>query len=215
MILKLTKNSKEVSLLVLAVFNVSLIAFRMAVTESLFYGFLVWNLVLAALPYLVTWYLGENPQYVKSKFALLLCSAIWLLFLPNAPYLITDFLHFKKQTTGMPAWFDLLLLMSFSWNGIALGLVSMADMQRFWEQRFGLKISVTFIFCCSLLSGFGIYLGRYLRFNSWDILHHPIDLFSAIFPLVSELRSIGFTIGYGLFVFISYSFFKINSAPNL
>ncbi len=213
MILKLTKtNSKEASLIALAVFNLSLIAFRIAVTQSLFYGFLIWNLVLAAIPYLVTWYLGENPQYAKSKTPLLLFSAIWLLFLPNAPYLITDFLHFKKETTGMPAWFDVLLLMSFSWNGIALGLVSMADMQRFWEQKFDLKVSWWFILGCSLLSGFGIYLGRYLRFNSWDILHHPIDLFTTIFPLAFELRSIGFSIGYGLFVFLAYSFFKINSA---
>lgn len=204
-------NTKEASLMAFALFNLSLIAFRMAVTQSLFYGFLIWNLALAGVPYLISWYLGENPQYAMRKIPLLFFSGLWLLFLPNAPYLVTDFLHFKCES-NMPDWFDVLLLMSFSWNGIALGFVSMSQIHGFWKQSFGIKTSWLMIAGCSLLAGFGIYLGRFLRYNSWDILHRPIALVTDIAPLAFELRSIGFSIGYGLFVLLCYCFFKIHSS---
>jgi len=211
----LTKSFiKEASLIALAMFSLSLLLFRMVVTESIFYGFLAWNLILAGVPYLVSWYLGENPQLAARKKWLVLFSAIWLLFLPNAPYLITDFLHFKRES-DMPEWFDVLLLMSFAWSGIALAFVSMQDMQRHWHCRFGPMVSWILLLAFSLLSGFGIYLGRYLRYNSWDIISDPIALLLDIPPLLFELRSIGFSLGYGAFVFLSYSFFKINSVPNL
>lgn len=202
--------TKEASLIALVVFNLSLLLFRMTVTDTLYYGFLVWNLILAAVPYLMTWYLGENPQLAKRNWLFVL-SGIWLLFLPNAPYLITDFLHFKREN-AMPEWFDILLLMSFAWNGIALGFVSMRDMQRHWDERFGSAVSWYFLVGCSLLSGFGIYLGRFLRYNSWDIISNPIALLTDIPPLAFELHSIAFSIGYGAFVFLAYCFFKINSA---
>lgn len=211
MILSYSKtNPKDASLIALAVFNLALLAFRMLVTETLFYGFLIWNLVLAAVPYLVSWYLGENPQLAGRKIPLLLFSALWLLFLPNAPYIITDFLHFKIET-GMPEWFDILLLMSFAWNGIVLGFVSMQAMQHFWQKIFGGKISWIFIFGCALLSGFGIYLGRFLRYNSWDIISDPIALVLDIFPLFFELHSVGFSLGYGLFFFLAYIFFSLHT----
>lgn len=210
--LSLTKTyTKQNALIALVLFNLSLLAFRMTVTHSLFYGFLAWNLVLAAVPNLVSWYLGENPQLTGRKKSVLLFSGIWLLFLPNAPYLITDFLHFKRES-NMPEWFDVLLLMSFAWNGIALAFVSMRQMQQHWQNLFGTTVSWVFLLGCSLLSGFGIYLGRFLRYNSWDIVQHPVALLTDMLPLLFELHSIGFSLGYGAFVFLSYSFFKINSA---
>ncbi|SCX84977.1 DUF1361 domain-containing protein [Flavobacterium caeni] len=196
-------HTRQHALLTLALFNGSLLALRMAVTQSLFYGFLVWNLILAAIPYLVTWYLGENPILATKKRVLLAFSAVWLLFLPNAPYLITDFLHFRRET-DMPEWFDILLLMAFAWNGLALAFCSMDAMQQFWARVWGVSTAWGMMLACCMLSGFGIYLGRFLRYNSWDLLCHPWDLLGDVTPLVLERESIGFSIGYGVFFFLSY-----------
>ena len=206
----LTNNRKETTFFALCAFNFGLIAIRVIATESLFYGFLVWNLILAGVPLIISTWLLENPKACKSKILFLL-SAIWLLFLPNAPYIITDFLHFKTSR-GMPEWFDLLLLMSFSWSGIAFGFLSMADMHKIWETRFNAKTGWMFIAACCLLSGFGIYLGRFLRYNSWDIISNPLELITDIPLLLCQLRTIGFSLGYGSFVLLAYSFFKFNSA---
>lgn len=209
--ISLLRNSKkEKLLLALVSFNFGLIVVRFLATASLFYGFLIWNLILAAVPMIVTNWLIENPKTSQTKMLFLL-SAIWLLFLPNAPYIITDFLHFKTAR-GMPDWFDLLLLMSFSWSGMTIGFLSMSDMHQIWETRFNTKTGWIFISCCCLLSGFGMYLGRFLRYNSWDIISNPFELFTDIPLLLCELRTIGFSLGYGIFLLLTYSFFKFNSA---
>ncbi len=206
----LKKPKKEILLLALVSFNFGLIVLRFCATNSLFYGFLIWNLILAAVPMIITNWLIENPKACKTKMLFLL-SAIWLLFLPNAPYIITDFLHFKT-TRGMPDWFDLLLLMSFSWSGLMVGFLSMVDMHKIWEIRFNSKTAWIFIIICCLLSGFGMYLGRFLRYNSWDIISNPLELFTDIPLLLCELRTIGFSLGYGIFLLLTYSFFKFNPA---
>lgn len=191
----------------LAGFSFSLLIFRIFATHSVFYGFLIWNLVLSVVPFLISSSLLLSPKIHNRKILLLTASLVWLLFLPNAPYIVTDFLHFKNQN-AMPGWFDLLMLTSFSWSGIAFGFVSITDMQKIWEHKFGSRISGIFIFASCMLSGFGIYLGRFLRYNSWDILSHPIDLLTDIPGLLLQLKAIGFSIGYGLFVYLSYRFFK-------
>jgi len=206
----LANNRTATTLFMLIAFNFGLLAIRMFATDSLFYGFLAWNLILAAVPMIVSNWLLENPKACKNKMLYFL-SAIWLLFLPNAPYIITDFLHFK-HSTGMPEWFDLLLLMSFSWSGIALGFLSITGMHHIWQTRFGFKTGWIFIISCCLLSGFGIYLGRFLRYNSWDIISNPFELITDIPLLLCQLRTIGFSLGYGIFLLLSYSFFKFNSA---
>ena len=203
-------DSKDLSIYALALFNVSLLTFRVSVTESLYFGFLIWNLILSGIPFLITYSINANQQVFQKKNYLYAISLLWLLFLPNAPYLITDFLHFKRES-NMPSWFDLLLLMSFSWSGIMFGMLSIREMQRIWTKSFNTKISWIFIFSCCLLSGFGIYIGRYLRYNSWDIITNPFDLISDMFFEFITLKAIGFSIGYGIFFFLSYSFFKINT----
>jgi len=206
----LTNNRPAATLFILAAFNFGLLAIRIFITESLFYGFLVWNLVLAGVPMIISNWLIENPTACQHKMLFAL-SALWLLFLPNASYVITYFLHFKNSAE-MPDWFDLLLLMSFSWSGIAFGLLSIADMHRIWHKRFGVKTGLIFIISCCLLSGFGIYLGRFLRYNSWDLISNPLELITEIPLLLCQLRTIGFSLGYGTFLLLAYFFFKFNPA---
>jgi uncharacterized membrane protein len=197
---------KQFPLIALTAFTFCLIAFRMMVTQSIIYGFLVINLTLAAIPFLVTSALLLHSKIQSTKFILVAISGIWLLFLPNAPYIITDFLHFK-HVGSMPEWFDILMLISFSWTGIAFGFKSLNQMQQIWQSTFSPAISQIFIFICCLSSGFGIYLGRFMRYNSWDIISHPVDLLTDIPLLLLQLKAIGFSLGYGMFFYLFYSFF--------
>ncbi|RZJ63225.1 MAG: DUF1361 domain-containing protein [Flavobacterium sp.] len=201
-------SNKQLSLLAFVGFNIALMAFRMLVTGTIGYGFLLWNLILSAVPWLVSSWLWTS---YKSWFGFTLLSIIWLLFLPNAPYILTDFLHFRNLKSSMPAWFDLLLLASYSINGMLFALVSMAQMQRSFKIRFGEKASVALIAASAMLSGFGIFLGRYERYNSWDILSNPFGLVADSLILLTKLHTIGFTIGYGLLLLLVYFFFRTNS----
>lgn len=199
----LIKSEKQLSLFVMVSFCFFLVIFRMIITSSIFYGFLVWNLFLAAVPFILSKILVKSNVGKTKTFAI---TALWLLFLPNAPYLLTDFLHFQK-VSSMPAWFDLLLLASYSYTGILLGLLSLSDMHKVWKNRLHKWIWPTILVCC-LLSGIGMYIGRFLRYNSWDIVHQPMNLVLEIPEILTDLYSLGFSLGYGFFFFLTYCLFK-------
>src|SRR6185369_5531260 len=106
-------------------------------------------------------------------------SCLWLLFLPNAPYILTDILHLTR-TSDAPAWYDLALLLSCSGTGLLLGYLSLIDVQTIVARSFGLAWSWIFAMVSLVLSGFAIYLGRFLRWNSWDVLIEPTRVFEII-----------------------------------
>lgn len=200
-------KQKQQNLSLLALFSFLLIAFRIIVTQQIFYGFLIFNLILAIVPMLIAWIWAAKPRLHENKAWLFLGTSMWLLFLPNAPYIVTDFLHFKKAS-AMPEWFDLLLLVSFSCSGLAFGFTSLDTMTRIWAHRYHDKRAQAIAFGACLLSGLGIYMGRFLRYNSWDILHKPITLLADLPPLLLQPKAVGFSIGYGVFFFLFYRIFK-------
>ncbi len=210
--MKITSNNPILTTIAVFVgFNFFLTAFRFLVTSGIGYGFLVWNLVLAIVPLLISLYLTKkNPTRKK----VLYLSIVWLLFLPNAPYILTDFLHFRHLSHSMPAWFDLLLLASYSITGLLFGLLSMRQMHLVWMRTFG-KIANWLIPVAAILSGFGIYLGRFERYNSWDVLSDPMGIICDSMFLLTELRVIGFTLGYGTLLLLTYYFFRFQSKLKL
>ncbi len=150
-------------------------------------GWLVWNLFLAWLPLcgaLAAYNLERLPGrwrwWPVAGFA-----ALWLLFLPNAPYLVTDLIHLKAHN-GVPLWYDLIMLVTFAWTGVFLGLVSLFLMQELVRRSAGRAASWLFVFSVLVLNGFGLYFGRVLRWNSWDVLFRPDNLF---FELLTGLRN--------------------------
>ena len=188
-------------------FSLVLYITRVITTHSLFYGFLLWNLFLAAVPLLITFQIKRFPKITSNKLFFSLFFIIWLLFLPNAPYIITDFLHLRNGT--MPQWFDILLLMSFAINGLILGLLSMIHMQTLLYRYLSLgKVRSVMIIVC-FLCGLGIYMGRFLRYNSWDIIAHPstifYDIWNRIASPLQHIETWGVTVGFGILVWISYS----------
>lgn len=109
-------------------------------------------------------------------------SFVWLLFIPNSFYIITDLFHLDMNA-DVPLWYDLALLLSFAWSGLLFGILSVREMEKLFESSFNKKFDLLFIISVMALNGFGIYIGRYLRFNSWDIITNPFHLISDIFYL--------------------------------
>jgi len=150
----------------------TLLAVRMWATGSLFGGFLAWNLVLAAAPLAASTVLVRLDARGAPAAGLLALGAVWLAFLPNAPYILTDLVHLAERPPA-PFWYDLGLLLSAAGAGLLSGYVSLADVQgvvaRRWGGRLAWAASVGVLF----LSAFGIFLGRELRWNSWDVVTAP------------------------------------------
>ncbi len=160
-------------LLGLTTLPVLLMAGRVAYTGSLIHTHMIWNLLLAWLPVAFAYLAvrpGATPRPVRLFFVL-----AWLLFLPNAPYLVTDMVHLPYGG-GIPILYDVVLLFSTALCGLALGLVSLRWIQAAVAGRLGVWPGRLFGLAALGMAGFGIYLGRYLRWNSWDILLKPVAL---------------------------------------
>lgn len=187
---------------------VSLSIFRIVYSARLTHAYLIWNLFLAWMPIifaLLAW------KYKESKIKLLGFSAAWLLFLPNAPYLVTDLVHLSARPP-VPFWFDAVLFQSFICVGLLLTFLSLDWMQNLVTHLYNPRISWLFILFVIGLSGFGIYLGRVQRWNSWDLLFSPINLMSDIGQhfLPPRRRTAGlYSILYAAFLLISYTLFYV------
>ncbi len=188
-----------------------LIVGRVLLTGHGLFIFLAWNLFLALIPFGLSTLLGTAVGPLRARL-LLPVGAAWLLFFPNAPYLITDLFHLE-QRPGVPLWYDLALILSCAWNGLMLAYASLADMQELVRQRLGTLAGWAFATLALLLSSFGVYLGRYLRFNSWDVLSNPLTLF---FDILNRLahpfghpRTWGVTVVFGAFLLLGYSTVRV------
>ncbi len=168
-----------------------LILFRMAYTHTILYGFLLWNLLLAWLPLLFAWM--ATLAYARGRarergawghWLLALTSALaWLIFLPNAPYLITDIAHLRPFD-HIPYFYDVTMLFSLALTGLMLGFASLAWMQEVVRERWGRWPARGFAVSVIALASFGVYLGRFLRWNSWDILIQPNALFRQLLDIL-------------------------------
>lgn len=139
--------------------------------------FLIWNLFLAWIPY---WFALTLDFYTRismrpSGRALIVLLALWLLFFPNAPYIVTDLLHLHDRHV-VPHWYDVMMFVSFAWTGLLLGYSSLFEVQRFLESRFKAWFTWTIMIGAIWLGGFGVFMGRFQRWNSWDIATHPFRL---------------------------------------
>ena len=134
------------------------------------------------------------------------CSIFWLIFFPNAPYILTDLQHLAGTWHDAPVWFDVMLLIWFSFTGLLLGMVSLFLMQEVIRREFGRWVGWGFVAGVAALSSAGVYVGRFLRWNSWDIFSNPGGM--AQYTLQSaqdpSLRSIGFTSLFATFFLFLY-----------
>ena len=156
--------------------SIGLLLVRIAISGSSRYEFLAWNLLLAAIPLLISiWLVQRVAEYGWTKPAQMLLTIFWLSFLPNSFYLITDFIHLR-ETYEVGLLFDIVLLMSFALNGIVLGFASIYLVHKQIIKRIPPLSSMLIIQLVLLASSFASYLGRYTRWNSWDIVMRPAGL---------------------------------------
>lgn len=139
--------------------------------------FLLWNLFLAWIPYWIALTLDLFTRRIAtpSVYSIGFLIITWLLFFPNAPYLVTDLLHLKDSQT-VPHWYDVMLFISFAWTGLMLGYCSLFEVQHYLEKVFKKKTVWALMISAIWLGGFGVYMGRFQRWNSWDIVSNPFAL---------------------------------------
>jgi len=159
------------ALVAASAFCVATVVYRGHHAGDGFYDFLVWNLVLAWVPFViaVAAYVSARRGGGPGTVAL---GVLWLLFFPNAPYLLTDFIHLH-ESRATPLWYDALMLAAFAWTGLLLGFASLYLMQMIWQRRVGPIWAWLGVVAALAVASFGVYLGRFLRFNSWDALVRP------------------------------------------
>jgi uncharacterized membrane protein len=192
---------------------IGLVIARVAYSDSGRHLGLIWNLFLAWIPFMLA-YFAHSVSWRRATLYLILplIAFLWLIFFPNAPYMLTDLQDLARRATGAPLWYDVIIVVWCTWTGMLLGVISLYLMQDLVVRSFGRAAGWVFVFVISALSSFGIYIGRFVRLNSWDILQNPSEAAQEILGLVIDpsRRLAAFTLLYTfffLFIFLLlYSF---------
>ncbi|SDQ29876.1 Uncharacterized membrane protein [Chryseobacterium soldanellicola] len=202
-------------LILMTLFCFALSIFRYYISDTKVFFFLNWNLFLAWIPLIISSFLLIFN--IKSKISIVFAVIIWILFFPNSPYILTDLFHLKARSS-VPIWYDLVVILSFAWAGLMCGFVSLLDIEKLLSNYFK-RITINMITIFFLfLSGFGVYLGRFLRWNSWDVLNNPFGLFNDIVdrfinPL-EHTKTWGVTILMGILLNFMYFMIKMIRKEN-
>jgi uncharacterized membrane protein len=195
-------------LLLASLVSVGLAGARMAYSSSRDYATMIWNLGLAWIPYLFS-SLAYMISWSRKRLFLVVpvVAFIWLIFFPNAPYILTDFQHLNTNAANAPLWYDVLMLIWFAWTGLLLGVVSLHFMQEIVTRAFGRITGWVFTLGVTVLSSIGIFLGRFNRWNSWDLFNDPLhiahDIWDWLKNPLDHLRVYGFILLFTfLFLFV-------------
>ncbi len=176
--------------------------------------YILWNLLLAFIPFIVSLFIVYLKKIGKLRDVyFIILGIIWLLFLPNAPYIVTDLIHIGV-VRSVPVLYDSVLLFTSAWLGLLLGLNSIFHIEKVLLSKYSKKTTNIIILIILLLISFGMYLGRFLRFNSWDILTNPISFFNKLLESLStssyHVESLIYIILFFSFLFVSYFSWKIS-----
>jgi len=197
------------SLLLSTAVCIGMLILRMLYTREWTHALLVWNLFLAWIPLMFSF--AAHSLYAKRTFlgylSVLVFAVAWLVFFPNALYVITDLVHLQPQV-NVPLWFDLILIVSFAWTSYLLGIVSLYLMQSLVADSLGTWSGWLFAVITLGLGSIGVYFGRFLRWNSWDLFLNPQPLVTSIWnglnnPLAYP-RTLVFSILFSLFFISTY-----------
>jgi uncharacterized membrane protein len=152
---------------------VVMVAVRVAYTGSGAFLNLPWNLVLAWVPFVLALIVYDQAVRGAGRTRLLALGGLWLLFFPNAPYLLTDFKYLGWYSDEAPWWYDLTLLSAAACAGLALGFASLYLMHAVARRVWGAAKAWLAVGLVLLLGSFGVFLGRFQRWNSWDVFTDP------------------------------------------
>jgi uncharacterized membrane protein len=202
-----------------------MIVLRVAVTGSIRYTFLLWNLFLAWIPYFLALFVhrivvggrldADTPIATWIKPVAVFIVMGWLFFYPNAPYILTDFIHVIRTpirvepphpliTKNALLWYDIILHSTFAFIGHIIGLISLLILHRIIRLRYNRRWGWTFTVIATTLGGYGIYLGRFERLNSWDIVRDARRTLRIAFADLVNLKAVLVSLCFALFIFLTY-----------
>lgn len=201
---KMNKNKIIIpkSILLLIILAVVLNILRVVLFDKFSLIYILWNIFLASIPFLISsillWF-ANNDKLKKSLF--IVGGILWLLFIPNAPYIVTDLIHIG-EIRAVPALYDSFLLFSSAWVGLLLGLYSIHHIEQILRRKYSQKVAYITLSVIMLFISFGVYVGRFLRFNSWDIFENPLSFINGVGEVFSNRsNSIEALLYTGLFLF--------------
>jgi len=187
-----------------------LVAFRLAYSHSIEDVPYLWNLLLAWIPFALALLIYDGHRRGARLVQLLALGLLWLLFFPNAPYIVTDF-KYLADMTGKTFLFEGLLIGTAALTGLLLGFMSLYLIQAMVRRAAGARYAWLFVFVALGLSSVGDYLGRVLRWNSWDVFVRPGSLLGelagALVDPLAHPRPIAITILFTSFLLASYAIF--------
>ncbi|MEN9572043.1 MAG: hypothetical protein RL172_3274 [Bacteroidota bacterium] len=185
--IKLSGAEKIVTAFVL--FIALMITFRVGYANNTRYTFLLWNLFLAWIPFQLSLTIAGLRRHKRWYRYLLLAG--WLLFFPNSLYIITDLIHLHQSAGDMPVWYDAILLFTSSVAGLLMAFVSLFQVELFLKRYLRPQHVTRLVAGALFLGSFGVYVGRFLRWNSWDVFVNPLMLFTQLaHPFVQPLQHV-------------------------
>ena len=172
------------------------------------HGYLVWNLFLAWVPLVFALLACEQMRAASGRnWRLPVFMGGWLVFFPNAPYIFTDLVHISAAT-ARHYWADLVMILACALTGLLLWFVSLYLMHRLAARKFGRRAGWGFVTLMAALTSFGIYLGRFHRFNSWDVVTKPSEVYDGISSWAAGAKfyqpTVMFPVLFTVFLFIAY-----------
>ncbi len=215
----LLNQNRQKALYYLSAFAICLSIGRSIYTQHWSFLFLIWNLFLAWIPYWISIYGIKRENKLNVRTAVFIMG--WMAFLPNAPYLVTDFIHF--HSTSKTKWLDIVLLSNYALAGILLFYFSLRNLKETCYNLIPQKWQAPATFGIIAASAYGIYLGRVLRFNSWDVLTNPLELANSIFRSIFNpncfVHTAYITLLFMVFLYISvrvfdFLFYQVNEEKN-
>ncbi len=194
----------------------ALVLARTVYSHTGHFQFLIWNLFLAWIPLVLAAvaYRIATRRSALARLIVVPTAIVWLLFFPNAPYIVTDFVHLGQFHDNVPGWYDVMLIAWYAWTGLLLGIVSLRLMQEIVTRAAGSVAGWLLVAIVTALGSVGIYLGRFLRWNSWDVFQAPLALADKAWDRANQPnadeRMLGFTVLFALlFLFVYVAVYLI------
>ena len=207
------KNKIPKQIIIILALAVILNIARVVLFDSTYFLFILWNIFLAILPFVISTILLYYANKQKlSKLFFIIIGIFWLLLIPNAPYLLTDLIHISSRH-GAPVLYDAFLLFSSAYIGLLLGLYSIWHIEQITIMKYGKRIASIKIPVIIFIISIGVYIGRYLRFNSWDIfVNHSLlgDTLNALSRPTHQNEAVIFIFSCFLVLYMSYRAWKYN-----
>jgi uncharacterized membrane protein len=209
-------------LVISSVLSVSLFVARAAPSKNGPFTSLVLNLVLAWVPFGFAWivYKFIHCPRILIRVLVSVCAVLWLIFFPNSLYILTDFQHIAIRDTDTPIWYDVIMLLWFSWTGLLLGLTSLYFMQKVVTRWLGKIFSWVFVVGATILGSLGVYIGRFIELNSWDVIINPFSILGSfrehfLYPPYHQVQFMTFFFLFALFfLFVFVTLFILGQLMN-